>query len=123
GRMKTVFYMSSGLLALTVAYLIFGFATSCKPAATGNPDVASTDATTPVDAAPSPAPITVDAAPTCINACSNMHDIGCAEAANAGACAVTCAHVQVAHLTYVDLDCLVGAKDKAAVRACRGISQ
>lgn len=115
--MRTVFFMSVSLLTVTCMWLAFGFFTACKPSALPEPDVTSIDASP----APTPAPIT-DAAPSCINACENMHNLGCSEGADAGACAVTCAHVLSARLTTVDVACITSAKSKDAVRACKGVS-
>ena len=100
----TAAYVFCAACSVTLAWLIFGLATSCKSTLPPEPDVVVTESGT--------------GAYTCMTAAENLHEIGCAEAADAGAFAQVCAHNQAESLIAMDVKCMSFAATKEAARAC-----
>lgn len=116
GRFRTVVYVMTAALSVTMVWLTFGILASCRVPAPVEPDVVIV--VTDSDAGRF---ILGDAAPTCMTAAENLHAIGCSEAADAGAFAVVCAHAKAENLTIVDVGCMSRAASKDVARMCAGI--
>ncbi len=115
--MKTVHRIMFFVVLLPIVLGAWGTFTACKSA----PPLPEPDVVEP-DSGPGPAPSPAPPAVSCLTAADHLHEIGCAEASDAGAFAHTCAQVQAWHLTRVDVPCMIAAKTKAEARACPGVT-
>ena len=103
----TVAYLFTATVLVTAVWLVFGILASCKSTLPPEPDVVVTE---------------TGPSATCASAAENLHDLGCSEAADAGAFAQVCAHVVETHLEPIDVRCMASAASKGAARECPGVT-
>jgi hypothetical protein len=105
-RFRTVAYMFTATMVVTIAWLVFGILASCKSTLPPEPDVTVTES---------------GPGASCMTSAENLNALGCPEAADAGAFAQACAHVVETKLEPIDVRCITSASSKAEARACPGV--